>query len=72
MKQKEPVGRQEISKGTGIEVQKVSKTLKIMIRHKEIGFIEVDYRQAQKDYGVHRRMRIYFVPKEKEKKNVVR
>lgn len=68
LKQEKPVGRQEISKGTGIDAQKVSKTLKIMIKHKDIKFIEVDYRKAQEVYGVHRRMRIYYVQGEKVKR----
>jgi Mn-dependent DtxR family transcriptional regulator len=60
-KQKEPVSRLKIATDLKEDPSKISNCLKKLIKHKEVGFIELDYKQAQKKHNLKRRCKEYFL-----------
>ena len=60
-KQKEPVSRLKIAIDLNEPPPKISNCLRKLIKHKEVGFIELDYKKAQKKYNLKRRCKEYFI-----------
>lgn len=63
LKQEEPVYRGKIAKDLNQDPIKIGRHLKIMIKHNEISYKEIDHVIARKKYGLKRRIREYYIKK---------
>lgn len=60
-KQDKPLGRTEIAKLLKQRPEKITKFIKILIKHREIKFVEIDRFEAKIRFNARRKMRIYYV-----------
>lgn len=62
-KQKKPLIRSEIAEALKERPGKISFILSKLIEHEEIEYIQLDYKESQKKYGLKRRTKVYFLKK---------
>jgi predicted ArsR family transcriptional regulator len=60
-KSEKPLSRTEIAKELNLNVIGVSHSLMRLVKGRDIKVIEIDRRQALKNYHCKRRMRLYYV-----------
>lgn len=66
LKQEEPQALRKIAKELNINSNCIRKTLRVLIKHKEVHVKEVDHVAAREKYGLKRRVREYYIKKNKE------
>lgn len=64
LKVKEPLPRIEIAARLNTNPNKISESLRKMILHGEVQFIELDRHESKKRYNAKHRMKIYFISEE--------